>query len=75
MKAFNPLMLSGLFFLTLSDRFISNLKSVCFFFLSFFIAITSLENPVLNANSLDPDGTPQNAVSDLGLDCLSMSLL
>ena len=27
------------------------------------------------ANSVDPDQTPQNAASDLGLHCLPMSLL
>ena len=34
-----------------------------------------VEIPVLNANSLDPDQTPQIAASDLGLHCLQMSLL
>ena len=31
--------------------------------------------PLLNANSVDPDQTPQNAASDLGLYCLPMSIL
>ena len=31
--------------------------------------------PVLNANSVDLDQTPRSAASDLGLYCLSMSLL
>ena len=31
--------------------------------------------PVLNANSVDLDQTPRSAASDLGLHCLSMSLL
>ena len=30
---------------------------------------------VLNANSVDPDQTPQNEASDLDLHCLPMSLL
>ena len=30
---------------------------------------------VVNANSVDPDQTPQNAASDLGLHCLPMSNL
>ena len=30
--------------------------------------------PEFNANSVDPDQTPQNAVPDLSLHCLSMSL-
>ena len=37
----------------------------CFFF----------EIPIYNANSVDPDQTPQNAASDQGLHCLQMSLL
>ena len=32
------------------------------------------EIPALNANNVDPDQTPQNAASDLGLHCLPMSL-
>ena len=31
-------------------------------------------NSVFNANSVDPDQTPQNAASDLGRHCLPMSL-
>ena len=34
-----------------------------------------MEIPVFNANGVDPDHTPQNAASDLGLQCLPMSLL
>ena len=34
-----------------------------------------LEIPFLNANSVDPDQTPQNAASDQGLHCLLMFLL
>ena len=34
-----------------------------------------LKIPVCNANSVDPDQTPRFAASDLGLHCLSMSLL
>ena len=30
--------------------------------------------PVLNANIVDPDQTPQSAASDLGLHCLPMTL-
>ena len=33
------------------------------------------ENPVFNANSEDPDQTPRSAASDMGLHCLSVSLL
>ena len=32
------------------------------------------ENPILNANSVDPDQTPRSAAFDLGLHCLPMSL-
>ena len=35
----------------------------------FFLEITAF-----NANSTDPDQTPQNAASDLGLHCLPLSL-
>ena len=31
--------------------------------------------PVFNANTLEPDQVPCSAASDLGLDCLPMSLL
>ena len=48
------------------DKSIYNLKGVCFVF--------SLEIPVLNANSKDPDQTPRFAASELGLHCLPMSL-
>ena len=34
-----------------------------------------MEISELIANSVDPDQTPQNAASDLGLHCLPMSLL
>ena len=32
-------------------------------------------NPVFNANRLDPDQTPCSVASDLGLNCLPMSIL
>ena len=41
-----------------------------FYFLPGFIEIY-----VFNANSVDPDQTPRVAASDLGLQCLPMSLL
>ena len=34
-----------------------------------------IQTIVFNANSADPDQTPQNAATDLGLPCLLMSLL
>ena len=34
-----------------------------------------VENSIFNANSVDPDQTPRSAASDLGLQCLPMSLL
>ena len=40
-----------------------------------FILPCCIEIPVSNANSVDPDQTPQNAASDLCLHCLPMSLL
>ena len=41
-----------------------------FLLLSCFVEISEL-----NANSVDPDQTPRIAASDLGLQCLLMSLL
>ena len=35
----------------------------------------SIEIPLLNANSVDPDQTPRSVESDLGLHCLPMSLI
>ena len=32
-------------------------------------------NPVLNANSVDPDQTPRSAASDRDVHCLPMSIL
>ena len=40
---------------------------VGFLILQCFIAI-----PVVNANSVDPDQTPQSAASDLSVNCLKM---
>ena len=34
-----------------------------------------IEIPVFNANIVDPDQMPHSAASDLGLHCLTMSLL
>ena len=34
-----------------------------------------MEIPVLNANSVNPDQTLRSVASDLGLDCLPVSLL
>ena len=34
-----------------------------------------MENPVFNANSVDPDQRPRSVASYLGLNCLLMSLL
>ena len=33
-----------------------------------------MEIPIFNANNVDPDRTPRSAASDLGLNCLPMSL-
>ena len=35
----------------------------------FYSYLVFIEIPVLNANSVEPDQTPQSAASDLGLDC------
>ena len=59
------------FYLNSLDRSISNKRSAWLVFL----LPCFIEIPVVNANSVDPDQTPQNAASDLGLHCLQMSLL
>ena len=42
---------------------------------SFLLRLCFVEFSELNANSVDTDQTPDFAASDLGLHCLSMSLL
>ena len=54
---------NGFFYNHSLDRSISNIRDV---WLVFIIAMF-IEIPVFNANSADPDQTPQNAASDLGL--------
>ena len=63
---------NGLSYLNYLDRSISNLRGVgsVLLLLPCFIEIS-----VFNANRVDPDQTPRSAASDLGLHCLSMSLL
>ena len=59
------------FYLTYLDRSNCNKSGV----LLFLVLPRFIEFPVFNANSVDPDQTPQSAASDLGLHCLPMSLL
>ena len=59
------------FYLYYSDRSISNIRGVWLVC----IIVMFYRNSCFNANSVDPDQTPQHAASDLGLDCLRMSLL
>ena len=66
-----PFMPSGLFHLISLDRSISYIRDI----LLVLLLPSFIEIPVFNANSLDPDQTPRFAASDLGLHCLSMSLL
>ena len=67
----NPFMPSGLFFPSSLNRVISNGSGV------WLICIVTIFKAihVFNAISVDPDQMPQSVVSDLGLHCLSMSLL
>ena len=67
----NLFMRNGLFYLNSLDRSILNIRGVWLVF----IIPCFIEIHVFNANSVDPDQTPQNAASDLGLHCLLMSLL
>ena len=53
------------------DRSFSNRRVVWLVF----IITKFIENPVFNANSVEPDQTPRSAASDLGLHYLPMSLL
>ena len=46
-----------------------------FFFVCFLSFLCFVESSVFNANSVDPDQMPRYAASDLGLNCLPMSLL
>ena len=61
-------MLSGLFYLNSLDKFISTRRGVWLIFIITMI----IEIPVYNANSVDPDQTPQSVASDLGLHCLQI---
>ena len=47
-------------------------KGISFYFL---LSLWFIKNSVYNANSVDPDLTPQNETSDLDLHFLLMSLL
>ena len=68
---FNPFMPSELFHLNSVDRSISSRRGVQ---LVFNIRIF-YRDCLLNANSVDSDQTLKNAVSNLGLHCLSVSCL
>ena len=65
---------SGLLYLYSLDWSITRRRGLWFVF------IIAIQSPVFNANSVDPDQTPQNqpprsAASDLGLHCLPVPLL
>ena len=62
-KTINLFMPNGLF--SLFDRFISNLRDVCIFFITIFELIV---------NIVDPDQTPRSVVCDLGLHSLPVSI-
>ena len=69
-RGLNPYMLSGLAYLNFGPVHFQfkGVKSV-------FIVTMFYRNLVFNANSVDPDQMPHSAASDLGLHCLSVSLL
>ena len=67
----NPFMSSGLFYQSSLDQSVSN-SCVSDYFL---LLLCFTENPVVNANSVDPDQMPNSAASDLGLHCLPITLL
>ena len=62
---------SALFYLNSLDQSISSLRGVSGQFL---LLPYSIEMPVINANSIDPDQTPRTAASGLGLHCLPASV-
>ena len=67
----NPFMPNGLFYNHSLDRSISSIRvSGQFLLFPCFIEIH-----VFNENSVDPDQTPRSSASDLGLNCLPVSLL
>ena len=57
---------NGLFYRNSLDRSISNRRGVWLVFTNEYL---------FNANSVHPDQMPRSAASDLGLQCLPMSLL
>ena len=61
---------NGLSYLNSLDRSISNLRGVGSVFI-----ITMFYRYVFKVNSVDPDQTPLSVACDLGLYCLSKSLL
>ena len=65
-------MASGLFYLNSLDRSISSRRGVRLFFLN---NTMFFEIRVFNENSVNPDQTPHNAASDLGLHCFPMTFL
>ena len=69
-KLFNPFMPNG-FYLDSFNQSISSMRVVWLVFL----IPCFIEIPVFNASSADPDQMPSSVASDLGLNCLSMSLL
>ena len=71
---FNPFMPSGLSYLNFLDMSISSRRG-CLGSFYYCLLPCFIENPLINANSVDPDQTPRSAASDLGLRCLPKSLL
>ena len=64
---------SGLFYLNSLDKSIIYIRVSGYFLLLLLPCFVVIS--IFNANSVDPDQTPQYAASDLGLRCLPVSLL
>ena len=64
-------MFSGLFYQCSLDWSISNSRV---FSCKFLLLLCFIEVPVVNANSADPEQMPHSGASDLGLQCLSITL-
>ena len=67
----NPFTSSGLFYHNSLDWSISNSRVSG----KFLLLLCFIEIPVFNANSVDCDQSPHSVVSDLGLQCLPITLL
>ena len=67
----NPIRSSRLFYNNSLDQSISSSRVSGYFLLFLYF----IEIPIIKANIVDPDQTPQSGASDLDLHCLPITLL